>query len=50
MGQGLSSFLPAFDHDPQPEGFQLTDAPLRLRMDTAQLEDIFAKIPIARAT
>ena len=31
MGRGLGCFLATFDRDPEPEGFQLTDEPLRLR-------------------
>ena len=39
----------AVDCDLEPEGFQLPDEPLRLRLDTTPLEDVLSEIHIARA-
>lgn len=49
MGRGLGRFLPAFDRDPKPEGCQLPDEPLRLRVDVPLFEDALSKICLARA-
>jgi hypothetical protein len=46
---GLGRLRLAFDRHLEPEGFQVPDEPLRVRLDTPPLADVFSQVYLACA-